>query len=250
MSTTRKFVIGGEASLQEHIQVAGIVHWIAICHADEVKISCKNQDSPTIAELYADNPKIGVADENCRKIPPDWLIIPIKSLLHEPQTYNIHPTIRRIHSHINIKNTTTAENKWKELLHALFFQDYIVIYDEPAANKYIDQNYAKYMIHLHNHQSFPIVYLGEGRYNYPLISELNNPTHIRKIVAYNTILDLVTIMKHAKAVHMIDGPITAIHDYSAPTQQLKIMYAGEDPKNYMSNWICYTRPSNPYIDEP
>lgn len=258
---------GVGASLADHIHSAPYIR--AIFSSSGASITCKNADSHAIHQLYTDYPGIRILDEYTKithKVGSFEQAEPGKidqttPTLQSVASSGIAPQPH--HWSINIKNTTAAENKWKDLLRAICFQDYVVVHDEPGA--VLDHDYAKYMIHLHNHQSFPIVYIsghGSSRYNYPLISGLNNPTHLRKIATGDP-FELITIMKHAKAVHMIDGPYAALLDQcvSANTSQLKVMYGpasapalaqvqAQVQSNYKSNWIYYTSSTNPYSDEP
>ena len=272
---TTKIYFLGHLGLGDHFVYAGMMLWMAANPAvQEVAIVCKTPNLPTLKHLYSDVKKITFyAVGNDNEISPNYgapphIIEGIRQAGYTVVAVGTHGP--RAHTYLQLDpcwaNTfykevgidpatrftgwrlpsamSGAEKKWRALLSALWCQDYIIVHDDPSRDFTI--NYDDVRDSLRNNgqplSQLPIVYLGKDRYKWPLIGGLNNPTHIAPLLECESLLDLVLIMRHAKAAYMMDSSLAILLDLSSPLEeQMRVSYMKYDifPTSnglYQSKW--------------
>ena len=283
-----KILFLGHLGLGDHFVYAGMMHWI-VSKVEELKIVCKTTNYPTLKHLYRNEPKIKfyqVTDDN--EISPaygapksiiegiqaqGYTIVAVGTHGPRSRTYleldpcwantfykeiGIDPAVRFSNWRTPYP-LTKAEVKWRQLLSALYCQDYIIVHDDPARNFLIDYVYVHHCLELAGHKQLPIVYLGKDRYKEDLITGLNNPTHIAPILECESIFDLTLVMKHATAVHMMDSSLALLLDLSTKPDDLlantqeRVSYMKYDilPTStglYQNKWLYYSPRTNPYSE--
>lgn len=286
-----RFFFLGHLGLGDHFIFAGMTHWLVENHAEELKIVCKKINYDTLKAMYIDQPKITfypINDDN--EISPSYgapksIIEGIQAsgykllicgshgqnartyLTLDPcwancfyKEFQIDPIIRFSHWRTPLQQTA-AEQKWRALLSALYGQEYIIVHDDPSRNFKIDYTYVHDTLAQEDIKTLPIVYLGKDRYKYPLITGLNNPTHIADILTCDSVFDLILILKHARSVHMMDSSLAILLDMASSPKEQKTLHQTRVsyPKYeilpthtglYQGAWSYYEASKNPYIDEP
>lgn len=280
----------GHLGLGDHFVYAGMMRWLAASNTEELKIVCKDFNLSTLKHLYSDDPKITfypVKDDN--EISPHYgaprsTIESIAAAGYTIIALGTHGA--RAHTYLQLDtcwaNTfykeigvdpavrfskwctpfplTAAEKKWRQLLGALYGQDYVVVHDDPSRNFGIDYIYVHHRLRLAGKEHLPIVYLGKDRYKEELITGLNNPTHIASILECESALDLVLIMRHAVVVHMMDSSLAILLDSTVKPgdkltdsqERVSYMKYNMFPTStglYQNKWSYYSPRTNPYSEE-
>ena len=93
----------------------------------------------------------------------------------------INPKIQYIHFTLPT-DMSRSKDKYTKLLNILKVKEYILIHDDPSRGRFLHENTVKDILEKNGHIGLPIVYLGLHRYNYPLISNLNNILNIENIL--------------------------------------------------------------------
>lgn len=269
----------GHLGLGDHFVYAGMMLWMAANPAvTEVAIVCKSPSLPTLKHLYSDVKKItfySVGDD--KEISPNYGAPPhIIESIRQDRGYTVVPVGThgpRAHTYLQLDpcwaNTFykelgidpgvrfsgwrlpsamgAAEKKWLKILRALWCQDYVIVHDDPSRGFTIDYDHVRQSMNANSLNTLPIVYLGKDRYKWPLIGGLNNPTHIAPLLECESLIDLVLIMRHAKAAYMMDSSLAILLDLSAPLEeQVRVSYMKYDifPTSnglYQSQWTYWSK---------
>ena len=95
-----------------------------------------------------------------------------------------------------------------------------------------------------------VLYLGKDRYKHPLAISLNNPLHVAPLLETDSALAFTVLMRHARALYMMDSSMAILHDLESPCcpEQVRVSYMEYDilPTStglYQGNWEYY-QPGN------
>ena len=123
----------------------------------------------------------------------------------------INPKIQYIHFTLPT-DMSRSKDKYTKLLNILKVKEYILIHDDPSRGRFLHENTVKDILEKNGHIGLPIVYLGLHRYNYPLISNLNNILNIENILTCVSLLDYYDIIANATECHFMDSSIMCLTD--------------------------------------
>lgn len=122
----------------------------------------------------------------------------------------INPLNRYTKFHLP-SDLSRAIQKYENLLEILGTTDYILVHDDPSRDRIMRKEILCKILEQDSMKSLPVIYLGKKRYNYPLIDGLSNPD-VSQILECDSIFDLVFILKHAKALHLMDSSMACLVD--------------------------------------
>jgi hypothetical protein len=122
---------------------------------------------------------------------------------------------------------SVAQTKYEALLATIGSGGYILIHDDPSRERHIDPTIVKAVLKQDAMLDLPVLYIGIGRYSYPLIEGLNNKD-IRDLFTCDSILDMYYILKNASACHLMESCISCLVDCSYIQTKL-----------YMHSYICH-----------
>jgi hypothetical protein len=90
-------------------------------------------------------------------------------------------------------------------------KNYILINDEPKSNRNLNGRLLQDLLYKSNHHDLPVIYLGLGRYQYPLIEGLNNII-LEEQLNCISLLDLWGLIQNATECHFMDSSIACMTD--------------------------------------
>ena len=272
-----RFFFLGHLGLGDHYCLVGLVQYL-VKAAEEVKVVCKTPNLPTLKALYASEPKVTfypVQDDS--EISPHYGADPstLQSIsaqgytiiavgTHGPnaRTYlgmdpcwancfykelGLDPALRfKLWVSTGRPTQYKAESLWRSVLHALYNQDYVIIHDDPSRGFVLPYEHIHRSLKEHGLLHLPVLYLGKDRYHHPLALSLNNPTHVAPLLETDSALAFTVLMRHAKALYMMDSSMAILHDLESPhtPAQVRVSYMKYDilPTNtglYQGQWEFY-----------
>jgi hypothetical protein len=254
-----RFFFLGHLGLGDHYCLAGIVQYL-LKSADEVKVVCKTVNLPTLQALYAAEPKVSfhpISEDH--EISPHYganhaviqgisshgyTIIAVGTHGANPHSYlsldpcwancfykelGLDPALRfKLWPRIPPSSQSKAESLWRSLLAALYGQDYVVIHDDPSRGFVLPYEHVHRSLKTHGLLHHPVLYLGKDRYNHPLAISLNNPLHVAPLLEADSALAFTVLLRHARAVYMMDSSMAILHDLETPRlvnpNQVRVSY--------------------------
>ena len=239
------YIVLYHVGLGDHIIMNGYIHYLRM--RDDTKKICilayDNYSKNTLTDLYSDYPMISfyyfINDSD-----PIFSMINrrpwMSTCIYDNEIYHIltfgchsehqtiyygdhlwnssfyihagvHPSIQ--FSHFTLPyNMNNSKEKYKELVNILQTDKYIIIHDDPSRNIHINENIVNDILIKNNHQNLSTIYLGINRYQYPLLSGLNNVRNVEHILTCHSLLDYYDIISNATECHFIDSSTVCLTD--------------------------------------
>jgi hypothetical protein len=239
------YIVLSHLGLGDHIIMNGYIHYLRT-RADTNRICIvvfNNYSKSTLVHLYMDYPSISFyymdssADTLFSMINRQpWM----STCIYENETYHIltfglhsqHQSIYHgdlcwnssfyIHagvdpsiqfSHFTLPNDMSRSiDKYNQLVKQLGTDQYIIIHDDPSRKRYIHENTVIDILKNNKHDNLPVIYFGINRYEYPLLSNVNNAENVNDILACSSLLDYYHILLHATECHLMDSSILCLTD--------------------------------------
>lgn len=272
-----RFFFLSNLGLGDHYCLAGLVQYL-VKAAEEVKVVCKHPNLPTLKALYASEPKVTfypVQDDS--EISPHYgadlsalqsisaqgyTVIAVGNHGCNAHTYldmdpcwangfykelGLDPALRfKLWVSTGRPTQYKAEQMWRGVLAALYNQDYVIIHDDPSRGFVLPYEHIHRSLKEHGLLHLPVLYIGKDRYRHPLALSLNNPTHVAPLLETDSALNFTVLLRHAKALYMMDSSMAILHDLESPhtPAQVRVSYMKYDilPTNtglYQGQWEFY-----------
>lgn len=124
---------------------------------------------------------------------------------------NLNPQIRKIfHLPSDMSRSSRLLSNVKQFLEN---KEYIIIHDDPSRNLNINYKKLYSILESNNTLSCPVLYLGKGRYDFPLFENLKNEGS-NELLKVESLIDFTDILKNAKECHLINSSISILADYT------------------------------------
>jgi hypothetical protein len=94
---------------------------------------------------------------------------------------------------------------------------YILINDEPKSNRNLNSKFIQSLLQKSDNINLPVIYLGLGRYKYPLLEDLNN-INVEEELKCDSLLDLWKLIQNATECHFMDSSIACMTDIIPDTK--------------------------------
>jgi hypothetical protein len=259
-----RFFFLGHLGLGDHYCLTGIVRYWAQGNTEEVKVVCKKPNLATLQALYGAEPKItfypvdddreisphyGADPQVLQKIAAEgYTILAIGTHGRHAHSYlsldpcwancfykelGLDPALRfKLWTGIPKPSQYKAEQLWLSVAHALYNQDYVIIHDDPSRDFVIPYEHVYRSLQTHGLLHLPVLYLGKDRYTHSLAISLNNPLHVAPLLQSDSALHYTVLMRHAKALYMMDSSMAILHDLETPhdlnPSQVRVSYMKYD----------------------
>lgn len=108
------------------------------------------------------------------------------------------------------RNMEKSQLRWRQLVERVG-PNYVVLHDDPSRNLGLPYSRVLEWMTSKKIEEYPVVYLGDKRYNEPLCPHTRNP-RCADIVAVDSILDYVDILRNARGAIMMDSCLALLLD--------------------------------------
>lgn len=269
MSIKPKYFIIPYSCIGDQLTLSGALHYfLKEKNAEKICILATNNNYISVKHLYEDYPEVIVypveSDYHFSLERHKFENLPIENRdgyqliafgnhcgkswripeLFELDALYVHQNIPKEvrFSHFRLPKRLDNSLKIYNTLVEKIGKDYIVIHDDPARIMLLNYDTIKNWLSEKSLSHLPVIYLGYNRYNYPLISGLNN-IDVSDIITTRDIFDITDVLRNAKVCHMMDSSFGILLDYIASSSrpdQHRISYQRLPHKNtkfiYHSEW--------------